>query len=139
MNNQNGSYSYTTLYTTSQYHSRTRPFFSSATSYALGGRGGPRAAPCAFGGRGNLNIKFLHILIYIFSCIDLYRNDLLLILSRMVSFYRAEAHPVAGFSAVKTARKASERVRSVRGEVRVENRPPPKSTKSGCKWCQCLQ
>ena len=35
--------------------------------------------------------------------------------------------------------KASERVRSVRGEVRVENRPPPKSTKSGCKWCQCLQ
>ena len=68
-----------------------------------------------------MNIYLLHTIIYIFSSIDLNRNDLLLILSRMVSFYRAEAHPVAGFSAVKTARKASERVRSVRGEVRVEN------------------
>ena len=43
------------------------------------------------------------IYLFIFSSIDLYRNDLLLILSRMVCFYRAEAYHVAGFSAVNTA------------------------------------
>ena len=68
-----------------------------------------------------MNIKVSYSIIYIFSGIDLYRNDLLLILSRMVSFYRAEAHPVAGFSAVKTARKASEALDKVRGEVGMEN------------------
>ena len=49
-----------------------------------------------------MNIKVSYSIIYIFSSIDLYRNVLLLILSRMVCFYRAEAYHVAGFSAVKT-------------------------------------
>ena len=71
--------------------------------YTLGGRELDKAGACASGGWGNLNIKVSYSIIYIFSSIDLYRNDLLLILSRMVCFYRAEAYHVAGFSAVKTA------------------------------------
>ena len=56
--------------------------------------------------------------------VDLYRKHLLVILHRMVCFYRAEAYHVAVFSAVKTARKASEaldKVCALRGEVRMEN------------------
>ena len=44
-----------------------------------------------------------------------------MILHRMVRFYRAEAYHVAVFSAVKTARKASEALDKVCGEVRMEN------------------
>ena len=50
-----------------------------------------------------------------------YRKHLLVILHRMVCFYRAEAYHVAVFSAVKTARKASEALDKVCGEVRMEN------------------
>ena len=38
-----------------------------------------------------------------FSSIDVYRNDLLLILIKMVCFYTSEVRTVAGFAAVKTA------------------------------------
>ena len=68
-----------------------------------------------------MNIKVSYSIIYIFRSIDLYRKHLLVILHRMVCFYRAEAYHVAVFSAVKTARKASEALDKVCGEVRMEN------------------
>ena len=55
-----------------------------------------------------------------FRSIDLNRKHLLVILHRMVCFYRAEAYHVAVFSAVNTARKASEALDKVCGEVRME-------------------
>ena len=66
-------------------------------------------------------INLLEVYRNTFRSIDLNRSDLLLILSRMVRFYRAEAYHVAVFSAVKTAQKASEALDKVCGEVRMEN------------------